>query len=102
MTRDKLLGAVSMCRGAGKLAIGFDAALKAASKGAPLLLAASDAAERTVNNARAACGPQTEFAPIGRTQAEIEQATGRKFAVAAVCDESFARLIKQKIREDIQ
>ncbi len=100
MTSDKLLGAVAMCRGAGKLAIGFEAACKAVARGAPLVLLAGDAAPRTRAKIRALCGESTQIMPLGRAQSEIEQAVGRRFAVAAVCDASFARLIKQKLREE--
>ena len=91
---DRLLSAVALCRRAGKLAIGFDATRKA------LNLAASDAAARTVQNVQRACGAHTEILRLPRTQAQIEQATGRKFAVAAVCDPNLARLIQQNIKED--
>ena len=97
---DKLLGAVGICRRAGKLAIGFDATVKAAEKGAPLIIAASDAAERTVRNAARECKEGTELVTLPRTMNEIEQAVGRKFAVAAVCDENFARLIQLNIKEE--
>lgn len=97
---DRLLSAVALCRRAGKLAIGFDATRKALNQGAVLVLAASDAAARTVQNVQRACGAHTEILRLPRTQAQIEQATGRKFAVAAVCDPNLARLIQQNIKED--
>ncbi len=97
MPRDKLLSALAMCRGAGKLQIGFDAALAAAQKGAPLVVIAQDAAERTRRNIKFACGPKTRVVELQYTKEMIEQIVGRAFAVAAVCDDNFARLIAQHI-----
>ncbi|MEG1985017.1 MAG: ribosomal L7Ae/L30e/S12e/Gadd45 family protein [Oscillospiraceae bacterium] len=99
MKNDKLLGAVSMCRRAGKLTVGFDATVKAVTKGAELVITASDAADRTLRNIEYSCADMVEIMSVPRTQDEIEQATGRKFAVAAVCDKNFARLIKLNIEE---
>ena len=99
MNNDKLLGAVGMCRRAGKLSIGFDATVKSVLNGASLVITASDAAERTLKNINYSCAEFAEIVSLGRTQTEIEQATGRKFAVAAVCDDNFARLIQQNIKE---
>ncbi len=97
---DRLLGAVSICRRAGKLAIGFDAARKALEGGAPLAVAASDAAERTLRGIKRACGAHAALVQLPRTQDEIERITGRRFAVAAVCDDNFARLIQLNIKEE--
>jgi ribosomal protein L30E len=97
--KDKLLSAVAMCRGAGKLSIGFDAACAAAQKGAPMVLVASDAAERTRKNIARCCGSATRLVELDRTQQEIEAVVGRKFAVAAVADGNFARLIGQNLVE---
>ncbi len=97
---DKLLGAVSLCRRAGKLAVGFDATVKAVGKGAALVLMSNDAAERTTRNVARICEDIAQIVNLPYTQAEIEQATGRKFAVAAVCDENFARLIQLNIKEE--
>lgn len=102
MDNDRVLGAVSLCRRAGKLALGFDNAVNAIQRGTWLVLLAQDASERTARNIRAMCGEATPVVALGRTQEQIEMATGRKFAVAAVCDENFARLISQKIREEAQ
>lgn len=95
MKHDRLLSALAMSRGAGKLQIGFDAAAAAAEKGAPLVVLASDAAERTRRNLLRCCGEGTAVLELKRTKNDIEDAVGRRFAVAAVTDESFAKLIKQ-------
>lgn len=100
MTKDKLLSAVSMARGAGRLKIGFDAAADAVLKGAPIVLLASDASDRTIRNILRICDENDAKAvELSRTQAEIEKTVGRKFAVAAVCDENFAVLIEKQIGE---
>lgn len=95
MQMDRLLAAVAMSRGAGKLQIGFDAAEAAAKAGAPMVLVASDAAERTRRNIARSCGRRTTLLELGRTQQEIEAVVGRQFAVAAVTDPNFAQLIQQ-------
>ena len=98
MGQDKLLQAVSMCRGAGKLKIGFDATVQGIEKGAPLVLIAQDASDRTRRNIRRMCEDGfTQAVDIPRTQEDIEYTVGRRFAVAAVCDENFARLIERHI-----
>lgn len=96
MPKDKLLSALAMCRGAGKLQIGFDAAVAAVQKGASLIVMASDIAERTKRNmllkkARA------RLIQLPYTKDEVEEAVGRKFAVAAVCDANFAQLIEKNL-----
>lgn len=98
MGNDKLLAALGLCRRAGKLAIGFDAAVAAVEKGAPLAVAASDAAERTRRNMARCCEGRTPLVELKRTQQEIEAAVGRRFAVAAVCDRQFARLIEENLQ----
>ncbi len=97
MNSDKLLSAVSMARGAGKLKIGYDAAADAVLKGAPLVLLASDASDRTKTATERFCEDMTKIVYLPRTQEEIENTVGRRFAVAAVSDGNFAALIEKQL-----
>lgn len=97
MSNDRLLSAVSMARGAGKLKIGYDAAADAVLKGAPLVLIASDASERTRTATERFCEDTAKIAYLPRTQEEIESTVGRRFAVAAVSDGNFAALIEKQL-----
>ncbi|MDO4566957.1 MAG: ribosomal L7Ae/L30e/S12e/Gadd45 family protein [Oscillospiraceae bacterium] len=93
MGEERLLGALALCRKAGKLAIGFDAALKALKKGACLAVTAKDISPNTLKKFRSACGEARVLA-LESTQEEIERVVGRRFALAAVCDEGLARLVE--------
>jgi len=97
MATDKLLSALAMCRGAGKLKIGFDAAMAAAQKNAIIVVVASDISERTKKNVLLRCGDDMEIVELPRTSTDIESVVGRKFVVAAVCDENFAKLIENQL-----
>jgi len=94
LTQDRLLSAIGMCRKAGKLAMGYDAAAVAVGKGAPLVIVTADAADRTRKNIALVCEGRAEILETGRTMQEIERTLGRKLAVAAVTDQNFAQLIR--------
>jgi ribosomal protein L30E len=94
---DGLLAALGLCRRAGRLAIGFDAAAAAAQKGAPMIVVAGDIAARTRRNIELKCQKGTRIVELGRGQRDIEAALGRRFVVAAVCDKSFARLVEKNL-----
>lgn len=100
MKSDRLLSALAMSRGAGKLQIGFDAAAAAAGAGAPLVVLADDIAPRTRRNITACCGEKTALLELGRSQQEIEAVVGRRFVVAAVTDDNFAKLVRQAAESD--
>lgn len=91
---ESTLFALSLCRKAGALRIGYDASVEAAAKGAFLVVVASDAADRTKKNIFASCG-ESRCIVLDETAQQIEQALGRRFAVAAVCDENLAQLVKK-------
>ncbi len=94
---DGVLSALSLCRKAGALKMGADAAEEALREGAPLAVYASDAAERTVRRLALARGRGAEALPLGRTMDEIQRALGRRFAVAAVADAGLATLVRNKL-----
>jgi len=93
VTPDPVIAALGLCRKAGKLAIGFDASAEAIRKGAPLVILAVDAADRTARNIRALCPDRTRVIQLKHTRSQIAVATGRETAVAAVNDRNFATLI---------
>jgi ribosomal protein L30E len=82
-----------MARGAGKLAIGFDATEEALKKNkAKIVVTTDDIAARTLRNtAFAAKDVPILNLPFG--QEEIEKVFRRKFVVAAVTDEHFRDLL---------
>lgn len=95
MGEDRLLGALALCRKAGALAIGFDAAARALAKGAPLGVWASDISPGSLKRFLRTRGEGERIIPLARTQDEIEQAVGRRFALAAVCDDKLAALVER-------
>ncbi len=90
--------AISMCRKAGKLEIGFDVTETAVKKKtAKLVVIALDASPRTEKNILMACEQNNiRTVKLNVTMELIELSVGRKFAVAAVLDENFAKLIETK------
>lgn len=98
MTNDKLLSAISMARGAGKLKIGFEAAKDAVYSGAPLVIIASDLSERTIRSVERFCDSGCELIHTDLTQDDICGKFGWRFGVAAVTDINFADLIKKAIQ----
>ncbi|MBR4798268.1 MAG: hypothetical protein IK029_00110 [Oscillospiraceae bacterium] len=102
MNKEKLLSAISMARGAGKLKIGFDAAKSAAAAGAPIVLIASDISDRTRQAVERFCGDGCEIVRTELTQDDISDKFGWRFGVAAVTDNNFAKLINKAIQGRIK
>lgn len=93
--REKLLSALSMARGAGKLKIGLEASKEAAVGGAPLVVITNDASERTQRSIRECCTGNTEVMMLRETQQDIADKFGWKFGVAAITDNNFADLVRR-------
>ena len=91
----KLLSLLGMCRRAGKLSCGHDAAVGSVrSKSAKLCLLSSDASQRLTKEIEREAGFEGREIPVrvlysGRE--EIGRATGLKSAVVTVNDEGFAK-----------
>ena len=94
---ERLLSALSMARGAGKLSIGYDASREAVEAGAPLAVLAADASPRTAAGVRAFCEGRCPLVRLAETQDDIAAKFGRRFAVAAVTDGSFAALVRKNL-----
>lgn len=101
MKDKRVLNAIGMCRRAGKLGIGADAALDGIRHGAPAVVMASDISEGTRNRIAGKCG-RTKIIELGCTMDEIEETVGRRFAVASINDENLARAVMIALnREEI-
>ena len=82
-----LLGALGLCRKAGKLLHGYDRVQENALRGkVALVLLTSDASERTVSHMKVAC----EQMPL--TSADLAMLTPKPAAVFGVTDEHLAQL----------
>ncbi len=101
---DKILSLLGLARRAGKLELGFDAAVSAArEKRARLLLAAKDVSEKTFKNLRYE-GERAEI-PAIRLPASMEEtgrACGSKAGVLAVTDRGFAESLLGKLEQRSQ
>ncbi len=95
---DPVCFALSLCRKAGKIELGFSLTEQAVKKRiVKLVVISSDAAPRTVKNTAMLCEQyNVPMLTIEKTMQQIEMAIGRKFAVAAILDENFAKLIETK------
>lgn len=95
MQRDKLLGALGLCRRAGKLAMGAEQVLETAARGrAQLVLLAADASERTVRRMQQGCEGLCPVQSTRLAQAELAALLGRPVAVLAVTEPNLAALCK--------
>ncbi len=91
----KLLSLLGMCRRAGKLSCGHDAAVGSVrSKSAKLCLLSSDASQRLTKEIEREAGFEGREIPVRVLYSgmeEIGRATGLKSAVVTVNDEGFAK-----------
>ena len=96
---DKLFGALSLCRKAGKLKLGMDVACEAlAKKQCALLLFSGDLSPRSARKAQQAAQQaniQTRTLPYAMEQ--LTSITGKEYGIMAVCDHHFAQMIKNQI-----
>lgn len=94
---DKVLSMLGLCRRAGKISLGFDAAGDAVSRGtAKLVVLASDLSPRTKKSILLICGEyDVPVAELAKTMDDIGGAIGKRVGIAAVNDLGFS----QKIRE---
>lgn len=96
---DKLLGALSLCRKAGKLVMGFDPVAESAAKGkAQLVLLAADLAEGSRKRALRFCdaaGLEPRALPL--TQQELLAVTPKRTGVFAVIDKGLAQLVERQL-----
>ncbi len=89
--QQKIINLMTICRKAGKLIIGFDAAKNAVSDGsACCILISEDISDNTLKKIMNISG-SIPVIKTGMKCSEAELYFNRKAAVAAVCDKGFAR-----------
>ena len=92
---DKFLNLLGMCRKAGRLSCGHDAAIESiVNNKAALCVVSSSASQRLINEMQHACTydyKNIRFITLSYTTPELTQATGTKAAVLTVDDEGFAK-----------
>lgn len=93
-----LLGALGLCRKAGKLLHGYDRVEEAVLRGkVSLVLLAADASPRTIQHIRDACDGLAPCEVMPLTGAELAMLTPRPAAVFGVTDENLARLCAKQL-----
>lgn len=98
--RQALFQAVSLCRKAGQLTMGFDAVEEAVVKGkAWLVLTASDASPKTVQRMKNAVGDLVDVLPMPLTQDQLSAVCHRAVAVYAVTDRNLAKLCYDRLTD---
>lgn len=97
----KLAGLLGMARRAGRLSLGFDAALAAVNdRQSALLLTAADASAKTEKECRFTAeknGVDTMRLPLDKAALSAAIGAHKPVAVIAVCDEGFAGAIRSYV-----
>ena len=88
-----LMGALGLCRKAGKLLHGYDRVQENALRGkVALVLLTADASERTVKHTKGACEGIVACEQIPLTSAQLAMLTPKPAAVFGITDEHLAQL----------
>lgn len=99
--KQKLLSAVSLCRKAGKLVMGFDAVQESVYSGkAYLVLLAADVSDGTAKRMGRACEDMVECLRMPLTQIELCAISYKKVGVYSILDENLANLCKQYLAQE--
>lgn len=100
MQNSSLISALSICRKAGALTLGFDPVKEAVNTGkAVLVLLAKDLSPKTAKKAHAFCQEIVECIPIDITMQELSAITHKPTGVFAVTDCNLAKLCRAKLPE---
>lgn len=92
---DKIVFALSLCRKAGALTMGFDAVKDSVNKGkAQLVLCAADISDGTRKRVTAFCKDCVELLPLTQTQEELSQISKKPTGVFAVLQPELATLCR--------
>lgn len=95
---EALYQAISLCRKAGKLTMGFDAVEEAAVRGkAWVVLTASDASAKTVSRLKGNIGDLVEVLPMPLDQSRLAAVSRKPVAVYAVTDRNLAKLCLERL-----
>ncbi|MGN0706643.1 MAG: L7Ae/L30e/S12e/Gadd45 family ribosomal protein [Faecalibacterium sp.] len=96
--QEALFQALSLCRKAGVLTMGFDAVEEAAVKGkAWLVLAASDASQKTVQRMKYAVGDLVDVLTMPLDQDRLADISHKPVALYAVTDRNLAKLCYDRL-----
>lgn len=96
--QNKLLFALSLCRKAGALVMGFDAVKDSVNQGnAYLVLCACDLSPATRERVVRFCEKETETADLPFTRLEISAISKKPAGVFAVTDENLAVLCRKNL-----
>ena len=97
---EALFQAVSLCRKAGALTMGFDAVEEACVKGkAWLVMTASDASAKTVQRLNYAVGDLVDVITMPLTQDRLADISRKAVAVYAVTDRNLAKLCFDRLSD---
>lgn len=95
---EALYQAISLCRKAGKLTMGFDAVEDAVVRGrAWLVLTASDASPKTVDRLNRSIGDLVDVLPLPLDQERLAAVSHKPVAVYAVTDRNLAKLCFERL-----
>ena len=98
---NKVLGMISLCRRAGRLTLGMDAAAEKAWKGeARLLLLAEDLSPRSAERLTGRLPQELPVVTLPCTMQTISRYTGKNSGILAVCDENFAGGIRAMMSDE--
>lgn len=97
VTQRKVLGFISLCRRAGRLTTGMDAAVEKGE--AHLLLLAQDLSPRSAARLRQKL-PDIPVISLPCTMQTLSRYTGKNTGILAVCDENFAGGIRAMMSDD--
>lgn len=101
MNKDKLLGAIALCRKAGALYIGFDPVKDNTLSGkTALVLTASDISPKTLKRVNMFCENIVRVMQLPLTQFEISSVTVKPAAVLGVADYNLVKLIEKNLQEE--
>lgn len=92
---DKIIFALSLCRKAGALVMGFDAVKESVNKGkARLVLCAGDVSEGTRRRVGTFCENWVQVIDVPQTQLALSQISKKPTGVFAVIDPELAKLCR--------
>lgn len=98
--QDALYQAMSLCRKAGALTMGFDAVEDTAVKGkAWLVLTAADTSEKTLKRLNASIGDLVDILALPLGQERLAAISRKPTAVYAVTDRNLAKLCADRLAE---
>lgn len=96
---DPILSAISLCKKAGKLLLGFDVVKEAAEKGTgKLLVMTADLSPKTQKEVVFLAEKyHVPSCTIPQTMDDIQNSVGKRSGVLAICDQGFAGLLRKHL-----